>query len=517
VTRPRRGRAALAAAIVACGVGVMAAGALATSLPQRTFPVSTPAAPLGPSVGAAISADGDSVAFDAAQNIYLSSVLTGLSRPISTGLGGAPANGASASPVVSADGGVVAFASAASNLTAGDANGVADVFVRPADGAIEDVSVAAAGGPADGASSEPALSADGRLVVFASTATNLVAGDHNRVSDVFLRDRLTHVTTRVSVGRGGVEANGPSSTPAISADGRVISFYSTASNLAAGDANAVGDVFVRVRGADAPERVSVSGSGRGQNAAVAPPFTEISSLSGDGRLVAFDSNATNLVAGEDPRPRTNVFLRDRRRRRTILISQDNAGYEANNDSFAPFITPSGLYVTFASFAGNLAPGGGPRENVFVRDLNLKSTSVINVAPDGAPPAPEPASQLLERPTLSGDGTIATFASTAANLTASASGVPQVFLRLLAPPRGFLRGRAPAPARHPRVRVGADDRGARVFECRIDQGLPFNCAPGLLRLPTLSVGRHGLLVRAGGPGMLYDPLGIQLTLRVSARG
>jgi hypothetical protein len=218
----------------------------------------------------------------------------------------------------------------------------------------------------------------------------------------------------------------------------------------------------------------------------------------------------------DPGSRTNVFVRDRRRHTTTLVSQDNAGYEGNNDSFAPFITPSGLYVTFESFARNLAPGGGPRENVFVRDLNLHTTSVVNVAPNGSAPGPEIGSELLERPTLSTDGSVATFTSTAARLTGNSTGAPEVFLRLMTPPRGFLRGSA-AAGRRPRVTVGGDDPAATAFECRIDRLLPFDCAPGRLRLPLLPVGRHQMLIRAGGPGMLYDPLGLRVTLRVTARG
>ncbi len=511
----RARRLGLGAAVAAAALGAVPLAVLATSLPQRTFPVSTSAGPSGPD--ATVSMDGGSVVYDAGGNVYLAGVLTGSSRLVSVGQGGAPANGVSSTPVVSADGNVVAFASAATNLTGGGRAGPDDIYVRSGAGQITDVSVAVDGGPANGPSLQPAISADGRYVAFASAASNLVSGDTNGVSDVFVRDLATDTTTRVSVGRGGAEANGASAMPAISATGAAISFDSAATNLVADDHNAINDVFVRIPATDTTERVSVSSSGVAQNASVAAPFVQISSISGDGRLVTFDSNATNLVSGEDPRARSNVFLRDRRRRTTTLISQNNAGYEGNNDSFAPFITPSGLYVAFQSFADNLAAGGGPRENVFVRDLNLKTTSVVNATASGRAPGPEIGTPTLGRPTLAGDGTIATFVSSAANLTGSSSGATQVFLRLLTAPRGLLRGAAPAPARHPRVSIGADDPAATSFECRIDHRLPFACGPGRLRLPTLSLGRHQLLVRAGGPGMLYDPLGIRLTLRVTAHG
>ncbi len=515
MTRRLRRRAALAGAIAVAGLAtaIGAGSALASYLPERTFPVSGTVGPSG--TDAAVSTDGSSVAFTSAGQIHLSSVLTGGDRLISLAPDGTPANGACAAPAVSADGSIVAFVSAASNLTP-RSSGSADIYVRAGAGKIEDVSVAPDGSPANGPSVQPAISADGRFVAFASFASNLVPGDQNGVSDVFVRDRLTQRTIRVSLAHGSVEANGASSTPAISADGRVISFASAATNLVPGDGNRLADVFVRVPATDTTEQVSVGSRGQAQNAAVASPFTQISSLSSDGRLVAFDSNATNLVPGEDRRPRSNVFVRDRRRHTTTLISQDNAGYEGNNDSFAPFITPTGLFVTFESFARNLAPGGGPRENVFVRDLNLRTTSVVDVAPRGAAPGPEVGGELLERPTLAGDGTLATFTSTAANLTGLSTGQPQVFLRLLTAPRGVLRA-APRAGRRPVVVVGADDPAARVFECRIDHRLPFDCRRGRLRLPLLSVGTHTLLIRAGGPGLLYDPLGLQVTLHVTARG
>ncbi len=506
-------RVAVAATAAAAGLlGLAPVAVRATSLPQRTFPVTTDVK--GPSTDGAVSMDGSAIALVSSGNVYVSSVLTGASSLISVGLAGAPASGPSSAPAISGDGSAVAFASTASNLTTAGGNGTSQIYLRGAAAGIEAISVAADGGLANGPSSQPAISVDGRYVAFASTATNLVAGDRNGASDVFVRDRLTRTTIRASVARGGVEANGPSTTPAISGDGRVISFASAATNLVAGGRG--GGVFVRIPSTGATELVSVSTRGQPENAGVAKPYTQISSLSLDGRLVAFDSNATNLVSGEDPRPRTNVFVRDRRRHATTLASQDNAGYEGNNDSFAPFITPSGLYVTFESFARNLAPGGGPRENVFVRDVNLRTTSVVNVTPAGSAPGPEIGAELLERPTLSTDGSVATFTSTAARLTGDASGVPQVFLRLMTPPRGFLRG-AMTTGRRPQVTVGADDPGATSFECRIDLLLPFACPPGRVRLPVLSVGRHQLQVRAGGPGMLYDPLGLRVTLRVTPRG
>jgi hypothetical protein len=102
------------------------------------------------------------------------------------------------------------------------------------------------------------------------------------------------------------------------------------------------------------------------------------------------------------------------------------------------------------------------------------------------------------------------------VTGSSSGLTQVFTRLLTPPEGRLRSsRTPGPSRHPRVVVSADDSHATLFECRVDRQLPFDCRPGALHLPSLTPGTHTLLVRAGGPGMLYDQDAIAVRLRVSA--
>ena len=142
----------------------------------------------------------------------------------------------------------MAFVSNSSNLVAGDANGTYDIFVRDRQtGATERVSVSSNGTEANGFSSLPAISADGRYVAFQSSASNLVSGDTNAVDDIFIHDRQSGTTERVSVGAGGVQGNGPSEFPAISADGRCAAFASAATNLVAGDTNGASDVFVRDR------------------------------------------------------------------------------------------------------------------------------------------------------------------------------------------------------------------------------------------------------------------------------
>ena len=140
----------------------------------------------------------------------------------------------------------VAFISLATNLVAGDTNGVEDIFVRDTQtGTTTRVSVANDGSQGNGMSSLASISGDGRYVAFYSGATNLVAGDTNGVWDVFVRDTQAGATTLVSVASDGTQGNDGSSTPSISSDGRYVVFISYATNLVAGDTNATRDVFVR--------------------------------------------------------------------------------------------------------------------------------------------------------------------------------------------------------------------------------------------------------------------------------
>src|SRR2546430_2734284 len=165
------------------------------------------------------------------------------------------------------------------------------------------VSVDSHGAQGIGESDGDSISADGRFVTFDSTASNLVGGDTNGVGDVFVRDRKTGKTKRVSVNSHRAQANGESFAASISADGRFVAFLSSGSNLVGGDANGAGDGFVRDRKAGKTRRVSVDSHGAQGNAASFPP-----SISADGRFVAFTSLANNLVAG-DTNSASDIFAR----------------------------------------------------------------------------------------------------------------------------------------------------------------------------------------------------------------
>jgi Tol biopolymer transport system component len=233
---------------------------------------------------------------------------------------GHQANGLSSSPTISADGRFVAFQSEASNLVPGDTNGHSDVFVRDRAAQVtRRVSVGAGGQQGNGESFEPAISAGGRFVVFWSSASNLVAGDTNNADDIFVRDRFARVTRRISVGLGGQQANGHSEVPAISARGRFVAFSSSASNLVPGDTNGTSDVFVRDRMGQLTRRVSVGSGGQQSN-----DISFLPTISADGRFVGFTSSASNLVP-VDTNNADDIFVRDRFAQVTRRVSVGSGG------------------------------------------------------------------------------------------------------------------------------------------------------------------------------------------------
>jgi Tol biopolymer transport system component len=306
-----------------------------------------------------------------ADDIFVHDRVTGRTTRASVSSRGRQASGGSESPALSADGRYIAFFSSASDLVRGDTNRQSDVFVHDRrTGKTVRVSVSSAGRQANFASEEPALSADGRYVAFATAASNLVPHDTNGLEDIFVRDRRTGKTTRVSVTSRERQATGSpthtgSNAALISGDGRYVAFHSDASNLVPGDTNRVFDIFVRDRLAGETSRVSVSNTGAEANAET----LGWGSISADGRYVVFGSRASNLVS-DDTNDTEDAFIRDRVAHRTILASRSSSG-EVGNDASGP---PGGLsadnrYLAFGSWASNLVANDvSPGPDVFVRDL-----------------------------------------------------------------------------------------------------------------------------------------------------
>jgi len=310
---------------------------------------------------------------------------------------------------VSADGRVVAFDAYTDDIVTGDNNRTWDVFARDMEtGVTQRVSVSDTGAQANGPSHSPAMTPDGRFVAFWSRASNLVAADTNNAWDVFVRDREAGTTRRVSLTAAGAQGAGDREARgrlAISAEGRHVAFTSAASNLVPGDTNGQPDVFARDTVANVTRRVSVSTGG-----AQGTLQSENPAMSADGRLVAFQSNAANLVIG-DTNGTADVFVRDLAANTTARVSVSTAGGEANAWSGEPSLSADGSRVAFHSYATSLAPGDlFQTADVFVRDLAAGTTTRVSVSPDGARAKGSSASARL-----SADGRVVAFFSSAANL------------------------------------------------------------------------------------------------------
>jgi Tol biopolymer transport system component len=315
---------------------------------------------------------------------------------------------------ISGDGRFVAFWSLASNLVPGDTNGTTDVFVHDRQTATtERVSVdsrerQATGGTFDTNFGRPAISPDGRFVAFASSATNLVKGDRNQTADIFLRDRVAGTTERVSMAGRKTETNAESSGPALSPDGRFVAFTSFADNLVAGDTNFTSDVFVRDRQAATTERVSVN-----SNEEQANNSSSEAAITPDGRLVAFSSAATNLIAGDVEDFASDVYLRDRQTGTTEGISTTQPSSGPVLHSGSPSLSADGRLVAFHSWESNLVPGDtNGRFDIFVFDRQTQTTERVSVTSAGIE-----GNNDSTGPSINADGRLVAFTSDADNLVA----------------------------------------------------------------------------------------------------
>jgi len=322
-------------------------------------------------------------------------------------------------PSTSSDGRYTAFWSAADDLVFGDLNSRYDVFVLDRQTcAIDRVSVSSGGVQGNNDSMHPSISADGRYVAFVSSANNLVASDTNNGPDIFVRDRQSNTTIRASVSNTGAQATGTSGSakPEISANGQFVAFFSFAANLVTGDGNGTPDVFVRDLVNLTTGRVSVATGGtEGLNG---DTNTDRPSISDDGRYVAFASTMTNLVAGDTNNAR-DIFRHDRQTGTTIRVSVSTAGAETPNqqDSNSPSISADGRYVAFDSFATNLVTDDTDfNYDVFVRDVNTSTTTRVSLINQGGPPEAFAWAQSVA-PSISGDGRYVAFTSGAEDLVA----------------------------------------------------------------------------------------------------
>ena len=314
-------------------------------------------------------------------------------------------NFGSSSPVLSQDGRYVAFTSASPTLVPGDTNNTVDIFVRDrVTGQTTRVSTSSAGAQANGNSSDPDISADGRFVVFTSSASNLIAGDTNNTTDIFCHDRQTATTTRVSVGSGGVQVTLRSDTGSISADGRYVAFASPDNNIVPGDNCVYDDIFCHDRQTGVTSLVSISNT-------IGQTFTPRANpeISDDGNSIAFDSAALDLVSN-DTNGCSDVFVWSRFTNSISRTSLGNGGVEGNHISLEASISADGRFVAFTSYAYNFVPGDNSNPDVFVKDRQTGQLTWCSAGLGGAI-----GNQLSQTPSISGDGRFVVFWSAASNL------------------------------------------------------------------------------------------------------
>src|SRR5581483_11731550 len=364
-----------------------------------------------------------------------------------------------------------AAALAATGLAAA---GLAPLAAAQTHGRLTLVSVDPNGGQTDDGSFRPAVSADGSIVAFESDATNLVPGDTNDQRDIFVRDRATDVTERVSVTWNGMEALGDSQCPAISADGRYVAFLSRAWNMVERGAN-LGtprwDVYVHDREDGSTTRVSRAHDGGDPDG-----WSYCPSMSGDGTRIAFASDATNLVS-DDANGFTDVFVVDRTAGTTTRVSIGFEGAEPDSSSFQPAISGDGRLVAFASNATNFfSPSEPPSEygrqfgqsRVLLRDLESGALEVVSKTVDDPIVAPDSDSG---SPSLSQDGRFVAFTSSATNLVFP-------FPNAVVGDNVFVRDRFAGST------VMASVHDPAIFECG-REGYDFFCKPGRSYSPAIS--------------------------------
>ena len=325
---------------------------------------------------------------------------------------GAPIDPGGFQPFFSADGRSLGFLSAGA-LAPGDTNGDLDIYVRDlATGALKWASVPGAGAPGNGACFDGALSADGNLLIFSSTSSNLVQGDTNTAMDVFVKNFQTGALTRISTSTNNAEGNNASAGGSISADGRVAVFDSFAGNLVGGDTNGAVDVFVKNFGTGALERVSVAANGT-----QADGQSSFARISADGKRVFFLSDAGNLTATADATPfGVDLYEKDIETKAVRCVSTNAAGAQGNQGADLYVLSADGRYLVFASLSNNLVVGDtNDKTDIFRKDLQSGAIDRVSTAANGAE-----ANGGSTSPSVSADGRYVTFASDSTNIVAGAS-------------------------------------------------------------------------------------------------
>lgn len=308
-------------------------------------------------------------------DIFLWDTVTSTTVKVSHATNGSAANEASTMPAISADGRHVTFASVASNIAGTGNNGFNQIYAwdRLTD---ETIQVSQVGGRSSfNGAGNAVISADGRYISYSAFDPLYDIGDASHESEVFLWDRQTRNTIKVSRASDGSNSNGSSYLPDISADGRYVTYQSAASNLVSNDTNGMSDVFVWDRHTGATAKASVAGNGDGANAG-----SSGATISADGRYISYLSSASNLVGG-DTNGKSDVFVLDRQSGGTLKVSQASNGGPTNDSSANAAISGDGRYVAYATMSTNIVPedNGDPNllYDVFVWDRQTGATSKVS--------------------------------------------------------------------------------------------------------------------------------------------
>ena len=325
---------------------------------------------------------------------------------ISLASDGTESNGYSGSNSISDNGRYIPFSSNATNLVPNDTNNYVDTFIYDRiEQTVELISLAPDGTQANNSSSSGSISGNGRYVTFASFATNLVANDTNAKRDIFIYDRVAKTTELISTAPNAAIANDDSYFSVINDNGRYVAFESDADNLVANDNNGQRDIFIRDRVEQTTELVSVNSDGTQANG-----FSELGSISDDGRYIVFESDADNLVANDNNGQR-DIFIRDRVEQTTELVSVSSSGTQANGVSEYSSISGNGRYVIFESDANNLvANDTNKKRDIFVYDRVEQTTELVSMSGDGTIGNLD-----SSNPSISDDGRYIAFLSDANNL------------------------------------------------------------------------------------------------------
>ncbi len=331
---------------------------------------------------------------------------------------------------ISADGNFAVW-STDSALDPSDNNGLHDVYLRDLNtNVVSRVSVDATGGDPDENSTSPAISADGRFVAFESRASDLLGAgiDTNSLSDIFVRDVVNGVTTRVSVATGGAQSTSGfagSTSPSITGNGRYVAFSSGSDDLIVGDNNGNEDIFLHDRIANSTVRLNLgplSAEASGGESS-SPAIAE------NGSVVFFLSSATNLVPGVTS-GNPNIFGRDLMSNSTFLASKTAAGAEPNGDCLFPSVSADGNLVVYASSASNLVPiETSMGYDIYLFDRSGDTTTLVSANVAGTPANGFTSNNAR----ISGNGAVVGFTTDANNLLwePSDSGVYDLYVKDLA--------------------------------------------------------------------------------------